>query len=302
MIGAKAGHAARGPLLVVGARFPMNSDWTLLVIGAGSMGGAIIEAILRAQVMDPSRLAIAEPDQGRCKGWQVRGIAAFPSAGTAMGWLIRHEPSPGAGQVLLAVKPQMLAGLAGELAPAWTGPRTVISILAGTPTTRVAALLPGARVVRAMPNLPAKLGEGCTALCRGGGVTPDDAGLAQAIFEAAGPEVVQMPEAMLDAFTALAGSGPAYVFYLAEAMERAGVDMGFDARAARRIVRQTILGAGRMLDDTDPAAQRAAVTSKGGTTQAATTVLDDAGVRAAFVRAILAGRVRGGELAKVQDG
>ena len=279
----------------------MNTDWTLLVIGAGNMGGALIEAMLRAKVVSPSRLAIAEPDEARCKAWQLREIAAFPAALTALGWLRRHEPAPGAGQVMLGVKPQMLAGLAAELAPAWAGPRTVISILAGTPTTRVSRLLPGARVVRAMPNLPAKVGEGCTALCRGEGVTPDDAALARAIFQAAGPEVVQMPEAMLDAFTALAGSGPAYVFYLAEAMERAAAEMGFDAKAARRIVRQTLIGAARMLDDTDPVAQRAAVTSKGGTTQAATTVLDEAGVRAALIRAILAWRDRGAALATLQD-
>ncbi len=277
----------------------MNPDWTLLVIGAGNMGGALIDAILRVGVVAPARLAIAEPDEARCKVWQARGLAAFPLALTALGWLTRHEPAPGAGQVLLAVKPQMLAGLAADLSPAWAGPRTVISILAGTPTSRISALLPGARVLRAMPNLPAKLGEGCTALCRGEGATPDDGALARAIFQAAGPEVVQMPEAMLDAFTALAGSGPAYVFYLAEAMERAATDMGFDAKAARRIVRQTLLGAARMLDETDPAAQRAAVTSKGGTTQAATSVLDEAAVQAAFVRAILAGRARGGELAKL---
>jgi pyrroline-5-carboxylate reductase len=278
----------------------MNPDWTLLVIGAGNMGGALIEALLRARVVSPARLAIAEPDEARCKVWQEREIAAFPKALTAIGWLRRHEPETGAGQVMLAVKPQMLASLAAEIAPGWEGPRTVISILAGTPTARVMGLLPGSRVVRAMPNLPAKLGEGCTALCRGEGVTPDDAALARAIFEAAGPEVVQIPEAMLDAFTALAGSGPAYVFYLAEAMERAAAEMGFEARAARRIVRQTLLGAARMLDETDPAGQRTAVTSKGGTTQAATTVLDEAGVQAAFVRAILAGRDRGGELAKMQ--
>lgn len=266
------------------------------------MGGALIEAVLAKGVVRPECLAIAEPDEARCKVWQERGLAAFPKALTAMGWLTRHEPSPGAGQVLLAVKPQMLAGLAAELAPGWQTPRTVISILAGMPTGNIAAALPGARVVRAMPNLPAKIGQGCTAVCRGEGVNPDDAALAMAVFEAAGPEVVQMPEAMLDAFTALAGSGPAYVFYLAEAMERAAIDMGFDARKARRIVRQTLLGAASMLDDSDPAAQRAAVTSKGGTTAAATEVLERRGVGAGMFEAILAARARGAELAKLLKG
>ena len=155
-----------------------------------------------------------------------------------------------------------------------------------------------ARVIRVMPNTPAQLRRGVSAIAIGEGASEDDAQFAVALFESVG-EVVRVDESMIDAFTALAGSGPAYVFYLAEAMMRAGVEIGFDEATADRIVRGTIAGSAALLSDsTDrkPIDLRAAVTSKGGTTFAATQSLDASGAMDAIVRAIIAARDRGREL------
>jgi pyrroline-5-carboxylate reductase len=177
-------------------------------------------------------------------------------------------------QVLLAVKPQMLPAVAEVWKDAglgaWSG--IMITILAGMPGARVRdALGPGVRVVRAMPNLPAAIGEGATALCVSAGATRADAEWAEKLFAGIGPVVLRTSEELIDAFTAAAGSGPAYVFALAEAMEAAAQRQGFDAASARAMVVQTIKGAALMLVESDESAGvlRARVTSKGGTTEAA---------------------------------
>src|SRR5690606_13250813 len=158
---------------------------------------------------------------------------------------------------------------------------------------------PNAAVVRAMPNLPARIRQGATAICLGDGAAPGDDDFALALFRGIGPLVLRIDESLMDAFTAVAGSGPAYLFYLAEAMTRAATELGFDAPAAREIVKATLAGSASLLAQSSesPADLRAAVTSKGGTTEAATTVLDNAGVMNAIVRAITAARDRGRELA-----
>jgi len=151
-----------------------------------------------------------------------------------------------------------------------------------------------------MPNLPAKIRQGITALCAGAGTRPGDDSFAREIFGGVGPMVVTIEESLMDAFTAVAGSGPAYVFYLAEAMIQASVRLGFDEPTARDIVRETIAGAGNLLADSAEAPEklRAAVTSKGGTTEAACKKLDEAGVMPAIVEAIRAARDRGREIGK----
>ncbi len=204
-------------------------------------------------------------------------------------------------QVLLAVKPQMLPTLADEIRGV-IGPRIVISILAGTPGSKIRERLgPAVSVVRAMPNLPATIRQGTTAICLSDGASPGDDDLARSLFAAVGQVVITIEEAMMDAFTAVAGSGPAYVFYLAEAMTRAAVDVGFDETTAVKIVRETIAGSAALLGQSfdNPAALRAAVTSKGGTTAAATQVLDQANVIDTFRRAITAARDRGSELSQL---
>jgi pyrroline-5-carboxylate reductase len=149
-----------------------------------------------------------------------------------------------------------------------------------------------------MPNLPAAIGEGATAVALGEGARPGDEALAMRIFGAIGPVVERIDERLMDAFTAVAGSGPAYLFYLAEAMSRSAVALGFEPAAADRMVRQTLAGAALLLRGSaeSPAALRGRVTSKGGTTEAAVNVLDGAGAMGAIERAVAAAEKRGREL------
>jgi pyrroline-5-carboxylate reductase len=152
-------------------------------------------------------------------------------------------------------------------------------------------------VVRAMPNTPARVGKGVTALATGRHTTDSTKQLAEAVFSAVGP-VFWVTEDALDAVTALSGSGPAYVFLLAEAMVDAGVELGLEPEVAQTLTYETIEGAGRMLTRTgiDPATLRAQVTSKGGTTEAAIAVLEDADLRKTVAEAIAAARRRSQEL------
>lgn len=273
----------------------------LAVIGLGNMGRALVEGGLAAGVLDPAHLALADTSPAACVPWRGRGIAAFETARDAAAWVAERETSPGAGTVFLAVKPQHLAGVAAELRPFFDGPRRgLISILAGTPTAAIRAALPSAVVVRAMPNLAVRLRQGCVAWCRGEGAAAGDEALAVRLFQAVAPVVIETREDLLDAFTAVAGSGPAYLFHLAEAMEKAAAEVGFAPDEARRIVRQTLVGAAGLLGESSgsPGELRAAVTSKGGTTAAASGVLEARGVAEAVVAAIVAARDRGREISR----
>lgn len=272
----------------------------LLVVGGGAMATAILRGAAAAGVLDPCLVAVAEPVEERWPGLQGVAARVVSRAGGAVEWLRSVERSPGEGQVLLAVKPQMLGEAAKDLEPCLDGPvRVVISIMAGKPSERILEVLGGrARVVRVMPNLPAQIGRGMTAIARGAGAVAGDERFAERLFTGVG-KTIAIPESMMDAFTALAGSGPAYIFYLAEAMVAAGAKMGFNPEEALGVVAQTVAGAGLLLAESaaSPGALRQGVASKGGTTAAAMDVLDGAKVRDEFVRAILAARGRGAELA-----
>lgn len=265
----------------------------LAVIGFGAMGSAIVAGCLRARLTTPARVVVAEADEGRRTEAAGLRMVAVADGGEALNRLASIDPA-GVGQVLLAVKPQMLDVVAALIGPVLKRtPRVVVSIMAGTATARLEAALPGARVVRTMPNLGVRVGNGCTAACSGASARPGDDACARAVFSALG-EVFSTPESLMDAFTAVAGSGPAYLFYLAEAMERGAMEVGFDPVRARELVRATLVGAADLLaEGGDPAALRAAVTSKGGTTAAAVGVLDEAAVMRAWVRAMVAARDRG---------
>jgi pyrroline-5-carboxylate reductase len=273
----------------------------LAVIGGGNMGKAIITGGVHARILSPSRVCVAEHDAARRSRIAASGVTVFASANHAMHWLSKQAPSPEEGQVLLAIKPQSLAETCAECeAAGGVSGRVLISILAGTPIATLAERFAGSLVVRAMPNLPAAIGQGATAICLGTGVADANARFAESIFKGVGPLVLRIDESLMDAFTALAGSGPAYVFYLAEAMIAAGIAMGFTQEQASAITRATIAGSGDLLAQSSdsPEQLRSAVTSKGGTTQAATTVLDEKEVRADLIAAILAARDRGAELSK----
>lgn len=269
----------------------------LLVIGYGSMGSSIVQGACRSRLLDPADVIVAEPDETRRSQAAASGIGrACPEPAEAFEELERLEGTRGEGTILLAIKPQMLAGLG--MGPR-VGARRVISILAGMPAERVRVAMGGtARVVRVMPNLPASIGQGVTAIARG--AAPVDAAFARDLFLAVGPRVLEIDEGLMDAFTALAGSGPAYLFLLAESMVRAGIEMGFTPGEADAAVRQTLLGAASMLaaDPRDPASLRAAVTSRGGTTAAALASMEADGVDGSLRRAIRAAESRGRELGR----
>jgi pyrroline-5-carboxylate reductase len=282
-----------------GARYTAGmSPRPLAVIGFGNMGGAILAGAVRAGVINASDLFAADREPAARANAARLGATVYEQAADALDAMIAAELEPGSAVLLLAVKPQMLADVGAALRPR-IGQRLVISILAGTPTQRVRDLLGGdVRVVRAMPNLPAAVGLGVTALCVGEGATAEDAAFAQQIFAGVGPDVIPLPESLFDAFTAVAGSGPAYLFYLAESMMQGAVAQGMSQATARQAVVQTLIGAAAMLrtDGREADALRRAVTSPGGTTQAAISVLEAAGVGEALVRAIGAATNRGREL------
>ncbi|GJQ30182.1 MAG: pyrroline-5-carboxylate reductase [Phycisphaerae bacterium] len=265
----------------------------LAIVGFGAMGRAIALGLLGRGFVTPGKMFVAEPDGGKRAEAASLGMTAVESPREAAEHLRAVESFPAARVVLVAVKPQLLDAVAESLQPvtrAW--PYTAISILAGVTTERIEAALPGARVVRAMPNLGVRVGLGCTAVCAGRTARPDDIATARGVFGALGM-CMDLSESLMDAFTAVAGSGPAYAFLLAEAMEQGAREVGFTPEQARTMVSQTLRAAAALLDGADPADLRRAVTSKGGTTEAALGVLDQAGVRDAFARAIIAARDRG---------
>ncbi len=272
----------------------------IAVVGGGNMAQSIVRGAIDAGVLDPRAVTVAEPESSKRDALRLWGVRVAKDSAELGAWLTQAELAPGEGQVLLAVKPQSLDEVAGQLRHT-LGParRVVISILAGTPTEKIrAALGPQVGVVRIMPNLPVRIRKSTTAIALGAGAEEGDDQRAQEIFSAIG-RVVSIDESLMDAFTAVGGSGPAYLFYLAEAMIKAAMDVGFDRDTAEWTVRWTLAGAGALLDATDQPAEtlRTAVTSKGGTTAAAIAVLDDARVIDAFIRAIRAARDRGRELA-----
>ncbi len=264
----------------------------LAVVGGGNMSRAILLGAVRNGSIGAGEILVADPDPAARDAIARLGVQVVERAKEFAGRLA------GDARIMLAVKPQMLGAATADLGDAARS-RCVISILAGSTITRIRESLGGdVRVVRTMPNLPARIGKGITALAFGADATDDDREFTRALFAGVG-ETIELGETLIDAFTAIAGSGPAYVFYLAEAMRDAGAGIGFSREESLRIVRATILGAGTLLgqSDEDPADLRASVTSRKGTTDAAINVMESSGVRDAIRRAMIAARDRGAELA-----
>jgi pyrroline-5-carboxylate reductase len=259
----------------------------LAVAGFGNMGGAIVRGMLAAGRLEPDEVVAFDPDEHRCAEARQLGLRTTDSVAALV-----DAPT-----LLIAVKPQRYDGLASQLGPL---PRTtlVISVMAGiTMKTMTGTLGPRARIARVMPNTPAMVGAAMSTVAFDASCTPDDREAVVAMFETIGI-VHRIDESLMDAATAVCGSGPAYVFHLAEHMMRGARDAGFDDASADLLVRQTILGAAELLrrSSDDPAALRRAVTSPAGTTAAALAVLDAAGAGDAMARAVIAARDRGREL------
>lgn len=260
----------------------------LAIIGAGMMGEALSRGLL-ASGWAPDDLVLTDVRSER-----LEGLRDALGVSTASGNQDAVEAAEG---VLLAVKPQDAATVLSGLSEA-IGDRGVLSIIAGLSTAAVEEGLGGRpQVVRAMPNTPARVGKGVTALAAGRHAGEGLRALAAEVFSAVGP-VVWVPEGHLDTVTAISGSGPAYVCLVAESLVEAGVASGLPRDVAETLVFATIEGAGRMLSESgeSPAVLRAQVTSPGGTTAAGLAALEDAAVRAAFGRAVRAAEQRSRDL------
>ncbi len=258
-------------------------------IGGGNMASAIIAGLATLDTVPP--LGICDPDHG------VR------TRHGAAGHLVTDDPGKAIADrelVVLAVKPNLLEQVATPLAPHLRPEQLVISVLAGTPTHAIEALLPaGTRVVRAMPNTPLAIGEGMVGLCAGANATAADLAQAEGLFATCG-RVLRVDEAMMDAVTAVSGSGPAYVFRFAEALVAGATALGFGEAEARLLVGQTLKGATDYLfaQEGFPAGRlREEVTSPGGTTAAALGELDAGDFMALVARALVAARDRAQEMA-----
>ena len=266
----------------------MEGDPDILLLGCGNMGGALASGFLRGS--PDARLLVVEPDSA--KAWAMLPAEARVKVVAEVAGVADAQP----GMTVLAVKPQSMAEVLSQLAPLPAAEGLVVSIAAGVATGTIRAALPRARVVRAMPNTPASVGEGATGLWGGPEVTEADRRRVDALFGAVGMARWVAAEGAVDAVTALSGSGPAYVFAVCEAMARAGAALGLAPDAAAELARATVIGAAAMLkrDATDPAALKQAVRSPGGTTDAALKVFEhddalaglfDRAIRAAFDRA-----------------
>ncbi len=260
----------------------------VLLVGGGRMGGAMLRGwqergLAPSVVLDPA----PEARTLRAPNVEVVDSASMIPAG--------FHPTA----VVLAVKPQVASAALPSVARR-LGSAVALSIMAGRTLAGLAAMLPGTALVRAMPNTPAAIGRGISVACAGPGVSEPQRVLCDALLAAVGEVAWVEDESLLDAVTAVSGSGPAYVFLLAELLERAGVEQGLPAILARRLARSTVAGAGALLaaSDEDAAVRRRSVTSPGGTTERALAVLmDEAAWPAALSRAVAAATERSRELA-----
>ena len=259
-------------------------------IGGGNMASALIGGLRRAG-REAGSIVVVEPQAAQRERLAAEfGLSAHEQAGPALA---------GCAMVVWAVKPQMFAEAAAPCAP-YVGGALQVSVMAGIRSAALAAASGSARIVRAMPNTPALIGRGIAGLYARAEVSASERAAVEALFAPTGSTLWVAREELLDAVTALSGSGPAYVFYFVEAMIRAGIEMGLTGEQARRLAQETFAGAAAlaMQSDEPPELLRERVTSKGGTTHAALTALEAAGVKAAFVQALHAACRRAEELGR----
>jgi pyrroline-5-carboxylate reductase len=261
-----------------------------VLLGGGVMGESILAGMLDAHDR-PGATALVEqrPDRARELADRYRvHVAATPD----------DVVGGDTGVLVVAVKPHDVATALADVSERLPSGCVVVSVAAGVTTASLEDALPvGQPVVRAMPNTPALVGAGVTAICAGQHTTDDHLEVAESLLSAVG-SVVRVPETQMDAVAAVSGSGPAYVYLVAEAMIEAGVRVGLPRDLATMLTRQTIAGAARLWDETGdhPGVLRERVTSPGGTTAAALHELESRGLRAAFLDAVVANRDRSLEL------
>lgn len=267
----------------------MNSVGKIGFIGGGNMAEAIIRGLLRG-AFPAAGIVVSEPGAARRRQLQEQfGVALAAD---------NLEVVKECGLVVLAVKPQVAAEVLSGIGAALTNDKLLVSILAGVATSTIEDFFDGKpRVVRAMPNTPALVGAGATAICPGRYTGVDDLLVARHLFEAVG-SVQVVGEAQMDAVTGLSGSGPAYVFTIIEALADGGVQEGLPRDVALALAVQTVLGAARLVQESGehPAVLRDKVCSPGGTTIAGLKSLEEKGLRAALMEAVGSASRRSREL------
>lgn len=265
---------------------------TLGIIGGGVMGEALLSRILKKGTFSPQQVLVSDPQEARRN--QLK--STYDIGVTADNESVIAE----ADVVLLAIKPQVFDPVVNALpSPQDPSSQLILSILAGTPLSRLEAAFPDQPVVRAMPNTPATVGLGMTAIAPGHHASSEHMQQARLIFEAVG-EVVEVPEYQMDAVTGLSGSGPGYIAVIIEALTDGGVAAGLPRAIASQLALQTVRGTAELLYQTGmhPAELKDRVTSPGGTTIAGISRLEEASVRSGLIEAVRASYRRSQELGK----
>jgi pyrroline-5-carboxylate reductase len=265
---------------------------TIAFLGAGNMAEALVKGLLRAGVAAPPEILCTDRRADRLADLaRLYGVRTSPD---------NRAAAAEAAIVVLSVKPQVMNKLLAEIAPALDGTKLVISIAAGVPLAAVERRVGhGVRLVRTMPNTPALVGAGATAISLGEHATEADLAQARALFDAVGRTAV-VDEPLLDAVTGLSGSGPAYIFLVIEALADAGVKVGLDRRTAQDLAAQTVLGSAKLLIETGehPGRLKDQVTSPGGTAIAGLHTLEAGGLRTTLMNAVEAATKRSHELGR----
>ncbi|WLQ07272.1 pyrroline-5-carboxylate reductase [Arthrobacter oryzae] len=267
-------------------------------LGCGSMNEAVMTGMLEAGT-DPADVVATVRRAERAAELAQRhpGITAIAGEEEPEN---NKQAATGSDVVILGVKPVGIADLAREISGSLSPKAIVISVAAAVSIAQLEAALPaGQPVIRSMPNTPAKLGRGVVSVSPGTNCSAEQLQLAKDILKGAGT-VVEVPEEQVDALSAISGSGPAYAFYLAEAMAAAGVELGLDPDLSLLLARETVAGAGLMLTEpgADPAALRKAVTSPNGTTERAIATFDERGLPAIIAEGARAAAARAAEITK----
>lgn len=262
----------------------------IAIIGAGKMGTALIKGLLSARVIFQKNIIASDKDKSRLKAIAKSKVRTTVYNSIAVGW---------GDVIVISVKPKDIDIVLKEVAEVHLKNKLFISIAAGINTSFIEDKLGNVPVVRAMPNTPALVGEGMTAISLGRFARGMDSRIARAIFKSIG-EVIEVPERYMDAVTALSGSGPAYFFFLMEILIEAGRKFGLSSRDILSLTIQTALGAARLARESNihPVKLREMVTSPGGTTEAAFKVLKQDRVKDSILRAIVAAKKRSRELRK----
>jgi len=261
-------------------------------IGSGNMAKAIMKGLVSSKMKSSVELIAYDTDSSALvsvkKAFKVKPAAS------------NQELVKACDIIFLAIKPQVFADVLSPLKPVFTSGKLIISIMAGLSVKKIQTVTGKVPAVRVMPNMPALVGQGACGYCASKEVSKNQLLLAEKILDTFNVIKILLPEKQLDTVTAISGSGPAYFFYFAEAVMEASKELGFDSQAAKKLIAQTMIGAGKVMLESDdtPEVLRQKVTSKGGTTQKALEIMEKNSMKSIIKDAIKAAKNRSEELGK----